>query len=125
MSQELLKFVWRALTGDAERMFAALPDNVNSLPWRGRAARTCKVVAAGITEQAGGTSAGEVVVRYRPEGWTVRRIDRAEGGRLLDGHGGLLPEGREPVTRESVVYGEADFNRFDFGRLVEGVEGDG
>jgi hypothetical protein len=85
----------------------------------GHAPRTCRVVKLHIKGKPGGLATGFIVVRHRPHGWQLRCVHQDQFGRLLDEQGNLLPEGEEPVIRESDLLEEVDFNGFDFGTPVE------
>jgi hypothetical protein len=45
-------------------------------------------------------------------------LDRKPDGTLLDGHGGGLPDGGEPVYLPFELYHDIDFNELDFGELL-------
>ena|SRR5687767_7808447 len=119
MKQDLLTFQFLAPTVAAGNMLGAVVNKLNSKPWMGREARTCRIVRINVTGQAGAMASGFIVVRHRPYGWKLRLVNQDENGRLLDDQSKPLPEGEEPVIREVDALEEVDFNRFDFGKLVE------
>src|SRR5262249_20668686 len=92
MPTEFLRFRIEASVGVVNQMLAALLDKVNSRPWMGKEARTCKIDDFRLKGVKGafGCVEGVVRVRHQPRGWT--------GGPPL---------------------GEIDFNDFDFGTAVE------
>jgi hypothetical protein len=118
MKQDLLKFQFAAPTEDAGNMLGAIVNKLNSAPWMGKDARTCRVVKLHIKGKAGGIAQGYIIVRHRPHGWKIRSVNQDEQGQLLDQESHTLPDGAEPIIMEVDPYPDVDFNRFDFGQLV-------
>jgi hypothetical protein len=104
---------------------------VNSKTWMGRPPRTCRIGRLSMElADPGQTQEFEIEVHYRSpdfvsyvgttryEGWDVPQV-REQDGIPVDATGSAIPDGTLLDYEQTEVYPQVDFERFDFGELVE------